>query len=452
MTLIHHLENTVTTAVLGHSGGAAHRNLLEQFYAILANRLAIPEVFTQLQRYDSLIDPAPSNLLFEQIWSEPSQRQLLIHELAGTHHIDAATTEQLVNHATPLAFKELNVLANNQPLPPFLQLRLAETRPYLPAWAGAVIPLTIMPAPAPIPVVTEVVHTVAAIPESRSEIRARNQRQDMMIRLLLLGAGLLALLLLWWLFLREPAETPVETVVVNPATPETATVEVVTPAQLVVGVDDSGNLYTCSATVGDANLKSQLQQALTKSFGNQASICDITVQSGVATTLTNINVETLPNVLTLMRSAPFSRFQLQNDSISLEAPDDSQLQRLLVDVRSIVPAITITTAKPIVTTAPAAPPTVVYENSAPPPSNVTIVTPAPAPTTQVIPAPSNPQPTTTTTTSNNNINPAPPPPPQSSINNSNPAQNNRPAGQLTPAEADDIANNVIIAEPAQGGR
>ncbi|WP_169392207.1 MULTISPECIES: hypothetical protein [Psychrobacter] len=455
MTIINHLDSTVTPAILGNSGGAAHQNLLEQFYAILVNRLALPEVITQLQRYDSLVEPAPSNLLFEQIWSEPSQRQLLIHELAGTHHIDAATTEQLVNHATPLAFKELNILANNQPLPPFLQLRLNEIRPYLPAWAGAVIGLTRVPEP----VVTEVIHTVAAVPESRAEIRARNQRNDMMVRLLLLVAGLLALLLLWWLFLREPSEEPVETVAINPAAtaPETVTpVAVVTPAQLVVGVDDAGNLYTCSATVGDDNLKAQLQQALTTSFGAQASICDISVRSGVATTLTNINVETLPNVLTLMRSAPFSRFQLQNDSISLEAPDETQLQRLLVDVQAIVPTVTITTARPVVATttvtqaAPA--PTVVYENTAPTPNPVTIVNPAPqqsvpvtTPSNQVAPVNNSPQPVT-----NNTITPAPAPPPQSSISNTSMPQNNRPAnGQLSQAEVDDIANTTIIADPVR---
>lgn len=450
MTIITQLENTVTPAIVGAAGGVAHRNLLEQFYAILVNRLAIPEVFTKLQRYDSLVEPAPSNILFEQIWGEPAQRELLIRELAGTHHIDAITTEQLVVQATPLAFKELNVLANNQPLPPFLQLHLAETRPFLPAWAGAVIALTM----APTPVVTEVVHTVAATPESRAEIRARNQRHDMMVRLLLAAAGLLALLLLWWLFIHEPEEEPVDTVVVTPAAtePETATVEVVTPAQLVVGVDDAGNLYTCSATVGDDNLKSQLMQALTSSFGSQSSICNITVRQGVATTLTNINVETLPNVLGLMKSAPFSRFQLQNDSISLEAPDDTQLQRLLVDVRSAVPTITVTSAKPVVsTTTVAAPPTVVYEQAPPPPpSNVTIVapTPAPAPTT-VTTVPSTSRPVTPPPVQNNNVNPAPPPPPQSSINNV--PQNNRPAGGISQAEVDDMANTTIMADPVRNG-
>lgn len=446
MTIITQLEQTVTPAIVGAEGGIAHRNLLEQFYAILVNRLAVPEVFTKLQRYDSLVEPAPSNILFEQIWGEPAQRELLIRELAGTHHIDAATTEQLLIQATPLAFKELNVLANNQPLPPFLQLQLADTRAYLPAWAGAVIGATMTPEP----VVTEVVHTVAEVPESRAAVRARNQRHDMMVRLLLAAAGLLALLLLWWLFIHEPEEEPVptETVVVTPATtePETATVEVVTPAQLVVGVDDVGNLYTCSATVGDDKLKSQLQQALTSSFGAQASICNITVRQGVATTLTNINVETLPNVLALMKSAPFSRFQLQNDSISLEAPDNTQLERLLVDVRSIVPTITVTSSKPVVaTTTVAAPPTVVYE-APPQPSNVTIVAPAPAPTptTQVTTIPSNPPPAP-----NSNVNPAPPPPPQSSINNI--PQNNRPANGISQAEVDDMANTTIMADPVRNG-
>ena len=149
MTIIDHLEQTVTSAVLGASAqtSVAAVSLLEQFYALFITRLAIPAVYTQLLRADqALLEPAVTaefagnkNPLFERIWQEDNLRQLLIHELSATHHIDSASTEQLLINAAPLAYQELKVQANGQFLPAFLQNQQAEVRQYLPVWASAVV-------------------------------------------------------------------------------------------------------------------------------------------------------------------------------------------------------------------------------------------------------------------------------------------------------------------------
>ncbi|MGM8900387.1 hypothetical protein ACS8FC_17360, partial [Psychrobacter sp. 1Y4] len=120
-----------------------------------------------------------------------------------------------------------------------------------------------------------------------------------------------------------------------------------TPIEFIVGVDDSGNLYTCSATVGDAALQSSLQQALNTSFGEQASICELTVQDGIATTIANMPAEILPNVLTMLRSTPFARLHLQNDRLTVEAPDDMLLQQLVTNVRSLAPTMAVDSTAPL---------------------------------------------------------------------------------------------------------
>lgn len=190
----------------------------------------------------------------------------------------------------------------------------------------------------------------AGISESRLNVRTRNRRNDLMVRVLILAGALAAIGLVWALVIQPNYMTPAAPVVTSPVviTPVSEPVAKVSiPAELIVGVDDSGSLYSCTATVGDTELQNALKQALSMSFGEQVSICELRVRQGVANSLSSINVETLPSIFTLLRSVPFARLQLQHDTLNLEAPDDTLLQRLLIDMRTLVPAIAITSAAPL---------------------------------------------------------------------------------------------------------
>ena len=145
MNIIDQLEKTVTPAVMGNddSNNVAYVSLLEQFYAVLAARLAVPQVYSQLLRTDQVITSTNNESpLFEQIWQDKSLQETIVQELSATHHIDEQTTEQLLISATLLAYRELKVLANGQFLPAFLQEKQAALRPYLPIWAAAAITAT----------------------------------------------------------------------------------------------------------------------------------------------------------------------------------------------------------------------------------------------------------------------------------------------------------------------
>ncbi|WP_440454458.1 hypothetical protein [Psychrobacter sp. ASPA161_9] len=421
MTIIDQLDQTVTTAVLGDDNSVAHISLLEQFYAILITRLAQPAVYSQLLRADQdlPIQSTTSSTLFEQLWAIVSLRQLLIDELAATHHVDPQATESLLINAAPLAYQELKILANGQFLPAFLQAQQLSVRSYLPVWAEEVIlpinavsnemglnkdtlinnievtdananvmsdavsetqtipeqafvtnKLSIDPLESTEvkndkllldkePLLTNTVDALhanpsdyydAGISESRLNVRTRNRRNDLMVRVLILAGALAAIGLVWALVIQPNYMTPAAPVVTSPVviTPVSEPVAKVSiPAELVVGVDDSGSLYSCTATVGDTELQNALKQALSMSFGEQVSICELRVRQGVANSLSSINVETLPSIFTLLRSVPFARLQLQQDTLNLEAPDDTLLQRLLIDMRTLVPAIAITSAAPL---------------------------------------------------------------------------------------------------------
>ena len=261
----------------------------------------------------------------------------------------------------------------------------------------------------------------------------------------LLGA-VTAIGLVWALLIKPNDTPPVQAVVTTPIVVPPVIeppVQVSTPIELIVAVDNNGSLYTCSGSVGDVALQSLLQQALNTSFGEQAGMCQLTVNGGVASSVANMPIEALPNVLTLLRSVPFARLQLQNDRITVEAPDTMQLQRLMTDMRTLLPAMMIESTAPL--PLPSNPNNMnngVVEqqgmatnnfdnqfenaptnNSA---NNVEYQAPDDDTNDSVMPAP----------VRNNNTN---------DFNNAPSGSN----GSISLSEVDDMANNVIVVEPAQ---
>lgn len=539
MNIIDQLEQTVTSAVLGgysnddntnqaDNGNVSHVSLLEQFYAILAARLALPQVYSQLLRDDQPIanDNMIETPLFEQLWQAPNARQVIIQELAATHHIDELTTTQLIMNAAPLVYRELKIMANGQFLPAFLQSQQPTFRHYLPIWAAPVITAaqyaedelfnaqSTLAEIAATPVLlnkndateasrinpsanlitepnmaaelanesfdnslstatidTGAIHANPAAHHleensslKREKLRTRNQRNDLLIRVFLLFVAMAAIGLVWALLIRPNNAPPVEPVVTAPTViPPVAEppAQVSTPVALIVGVDNGGNLYTCSASVGDAALQSTLQQALNSSFGEQAAMCQFTVQEGVANSIANMPIEALPNILTLLRATPFARLQLQNDRMTLEAPDSMQLQKLATDIRTLVPAMMVDSTAPLplpnndgamgaADMAAMNGTNNQYDVNNNINGNVNSNSDYQAADDDtgdsVMPAPSrnndfNNPPMYDQPSNNTAMNNAP-------MNNDRPAST-RPPGPFSVSEVDDMANSVIVAEPAQ---
>ena len=546
MNIIDQLEQTVTSAVLGgysnegdisgvyvnddntgqvDNGSVSHVSLLEQFYAMLAARLALPQIYSQLLRDDEPI--ANENIietpLFEQLWQAPNSRQTIIQELAVTHHIDEVTTTKLIMNAAPLAYRELKVMANGQFLPAFLQSQQPSFRHYLPIWsaplitaaqhdedelfnaqsavtdiAAAPVSLNNYDATAASVVIpseklitepnvaaelanesfdnsleTSAIHANPAehhLAENgslkREKVRTRNQRNDLLIRVFLFLAAITAIGLVWALLIKPNNATPVEPVVTAPAVIAPIVeppAQPLTPVELIIGVDNSGSLYTCTASVGDAALQDTLQQALNSSFGEQAGMCQFTVQEGIANNIANMPIEVLPNIFTLLRATPFARLQLQNDRMMLEAPDSMQLQQLATDIRALVPTMMIDSTSPLplpnndgMEAADMNGVNNQYDvNNYNVNNNVNgnndyqatdddtgdSVMPAPARNNDFNNPPMYDQTSNNAAMNNVPMNNAP-------VNNESPAST-RPPGPFSESEVDDMASSVIVAEPAQ---
>ncbi len=538
MSIIDQLEKTVTQAVVGDSkDSVAYVSLLEQFYALLVARLALPQVYSDLIRSDEVLtaESAVERPLFEQLWQDQVMQQTIITELAATHHIDELTTSQLLSNAAPLAYRELKILADGQFLPAFLQSQQAALRHYLPIWSAPVI--TAMAAPqnkshgsdrnlentavlTAVPVDISVANNhklnlakhdvnpihventdvnrsyidnqmthldtnmdaIHANPSAhhwaenssmkQEKVRTRNQRNDLLIRVFLIIVALAALALAAWALLFRPNTVPaVEPVVTEPAVVTPAVIpvaEVKTSVELIVAVDNTGSLYSCNATIGDAALQGTLQQALNTSFGEQASTCELTVQAGVASSIDGLPAEILPNVFTLLRSVPFARLHLQDNRLTLEAPDSQLLQRLVTDVRAAAPTMIIDSNAPLPLpnngsgdamnnmagingpnnqlTSDGVRPNNQYNNNyngsgseeyqaADDNTGDRVVTPAPS-----------------NGSFNNNIPTNTPNNLPSNIPTNNAPTNNsqtRPPGPISLSEVDDMANSVIVVEPPQ---
>ena len=108
MDIISHLTRTVTPAVLGDDNNPAKRNLLEQFYAIFAARLADKDTYGRFANENIAQDDQG---FYDRVWTDGSHRDQISRELASQHNVDATASRGLVAMAAPLAFHEIKSLA-----------------------------------------------------------------------------------------------------------------------------------------------------------------------------------------------------------------------------------------------------------------------------------------------------------------------------------------------------
>ena len=108
MDIISHLTRTVSPAVLEDDRSPAKKNLLEQFYAIFAARLADNDTFSRFANENIARD---DNAFYDRVWTEGAHRDQISRELAGKHNVDATASRGLIAMAAPLAFHEIKSLA-----------------------------------------------------------------------------------------------------------------------------------------------------------------------------------------------------------------------------------------------------------------------------------------------------------------------------------------------------
>lgn len=345
MDIISHLTRTVSPMVLGDDHTPAKQGLLKQFYAIFAARLADKETYN---RFANETINREDQGFYNQVWTDESQRDHLATELATEHHVDPAVARGLVATAAPLAYHEIKSLAGTTPVPQFLEDNRDNYQHHIPLWAAAMVPAGVV---AGAPAGKYISDTVSTEPLQREE-----EKGGSFMKALLPIIGLIILGALAWALLRscqenpEPVGTPAVTEQqVTPAADngQAATIADVEPASIRIATGDANTntLYACRMNVGDETLQNTIMNAMTSTFGEEASKCRADVDDNFATDMPA--AAQLAAILPIIKSVPNASMIIKGDEIIVNAPDAAALDKLVADLQAAAPAMTVKAEGPL---------------------------------------------------------------------------------------------------------
>lgn len=341
MDIIGHLTRTVSPAVLGDDRTPAKSNLLEQFYAIFAARLADDDTYSRFSNENIARD---DQSFYERVWMDSANRDRVSRELAGAHNVDADASRGLVAMAAPLAYHEIKSLAGTTPVPQFLRDNLASYQQHIPAWASAVLPAGMVAAA---PAAGKISDTTSMAPLQREE-----EEKGSFMKALLPIVGLIILAALAWALLRgcqenpEPVGTPVATEQQQAVDDGQAVVVAdAEPASLRLATGEANTLYACRMNVGDEALQTTVMNAMTSTFGDEANKCRADVDDDFAIDMPAASQ--LATILPIFKSVPNASMIIKGDEIVVNTADATLLEQLVSDLQAAAPAMTVQAEGPL---------------------------------------------------------------------------------------------------------
>lgn len=340
MDIISHLTRTVSPAVLGDDNTPAKKNLLEQFYAIFAARLADNDTYS---RFDNENIARDDQGFYDRVWTDGAQRDQISRELAATHNVDATASRGLVAMAAPLAYHEIKSLAGTTPVPQFLNDNLSDYQHHIPAWAGALVPAGMLAAA---PAGARISDTVSTAPLHHEE-----EKSGSFMKALLPIIGLIILGALAWALLRgcqenpEPVATPVVTEEQAVTDGQVVAAADIEPASLRLATGEANTLYACRMNVGDEVLQTSIMNAMSNTFGDEADKCRADVDDNFATDMPA--APQLATILPIFKNVPNASMVIKGDEIIVNAPDADVLDGLVADLQAAAPAMTVIAEGPL---------------------------------------------------------------------------------------------------------
>ncbi|GAF55881.1 LOW QUALITY PROTEIN: outer membrane protein A precursor [Psychrobacter sp. JCM 18901] len=338
MDIISHLTRTVSPAVLEDDRSPAKKNLLEQFYAIFAARLADNDTFNRFANENIARD---DNAFYDRVWTEGAHRDQISRELAGKHNVDATASRGLIAMAAPLAFHEIKSLAGTTPVPQFLNDNLNSYQHHIPAWAVTVLPASAVAATS----------TTAGTPISDTTSTAPLQREEepkenfMKALLPIIGLSRCIGLGTTQRLSRKPRACS------NTSSHSTARGTRGTSgcrrdaASLSIATGENSELYACRMSVGDETLQTNVMNALTGAFGDEANKCRADVDDNFAVDMPAS--AQLAMILPIIKNVPNASMIIKGDNITVNAPDKAALDKLVADLQAAAPAMTVQAEGPL---------------------------------------------------------------------------------------------------------
>lgn len=341
MDIISHLTRTVSPAVLGDDNSPAKKNLLEQFYAVFAARLADRDTYGRFANEDIARDDQG---FYDRVWTDGSHRDQISRELAAEHNVDSTAARGLIAMAAPLAYHEIKSLAGTTPVPQFLNDNLSNYQHHIPAWATAVVPAGMIAGGAVAG--HRISDTVSTAPLVREE-----EKSGSFMKALLPIIGLIILAALAWALLRgcqdnpEPVATPVVTEEQPVEEQQTAVAAAVEPASLNLAMGEGNTLYACRMNVGDEALQTTVMTAITDAFGDESNKCRADVDDGFAVDMPA--AENLAAILAVFKAVPDASMIIKGDRIVVNSADQDVLSKLVSDLQAAAPGMTVEAEGPL---------------------------------------------------------------------------------------------------------
>ena len=340
MDIISHLTRTVSPAVLGDDHNPAKKNLLEQFYAIFAARLADNDIYNRFANDNIARD---DQSFYDRVWTEDTHRDQIARELASHHNVDVTAVRGLLAMAAPLAYHEIKSLAGTTPVPQFLNDNLAGYQHHIPVWASAVLPAGLIAAA---PAGERISTTTTTAPLQREE-----EKDGSFMKALLPIIGLIILGALAWALLRgcqdnpEPVGKPVITEQQGANSDGQAVAAGIEPASLRIATGENSELYACRMNVGNDTLQSNVMTALNGVFGDDANNCRADVDDGFSIDMPAATQ--LATILPIFKNVPNASMLIKGDTITVNAPDAAALSKLVADLQAAAPAMTVMAEGPL---------------------------------------------------------------------------------------------------------
>ena len=340
MDIISHLTRTVSPAVLGDDRNPAKKNLLEQFYAIFAARLADNDTYNRFANENIARDDQG---FYDRVWTDGAHRDQIARELAGKHNVDATAARGLIAMAAPLAYHEIKSLAGTTPVPQFLNDNLASYQHHIPVWASTVLPAGMIAAA---PAGARLSDTVSTDP-----IRREEEEKGSFMKALLPIIGLIILGALAWALLRgcqdnpEPVGTPVATEQQAANDGQAIVAADIEPASLRIATGENSELYACRMNVGNETLQSNVMDALTATFGDEANNCRADVDDNFSIDMPA--AAQLASILPIVKNVPNASMLIKGDTITVNAPDAAALDKMVADLQAAAPAMTVKAEGPL---------------------------------------------------------------------------------------------------------
>ena len=340
MDIISHLTRTVSPAVLGDDRNPAKKNLLEQFYAIFAARLADNDTYNRFANENIARDDQG---FYDRVWTDGAHRDQIARELAGKHNVDATAARGLIAMAAPLAYHEIKSLAGTTPVPQFLNDNLASYQHHIPVWASTVLPAGMIAAA---PAGARLSDTVSTDP-----IRREEEEKGSFMKALLPIIGLIILGALAWALLRgcqdnpEPVGTPVATEQQAANDGQAVVAADIEPASLRIATGENSELYACRMNVGNETLQSNVMDALTATFGDEANNCRADVDDNFSIDMPA--AAQLASILPIVKNVPNASMLIKGDTITVNAPDAAALDKMVADLQAAAPAMTVKAEGPL---------------------------------------------------------------------------------------------------------